>query len=129
MVLAELGGKLRSSLQKLHHGGSDDEVITTESLNALLSEISRALIETDVNVQLVMTLRTNIQKKVGEAVASNGSGNGKNNANVQRMVQRAVVDELTSMLAPPSGGPSSFRVSVRTECAERDRNPDTPPRV
>ena len=100
MVLAELGGKLRSSLQKLHHG-ADDGGLTTESLNAFLSEISRALIEADVNVQLVVTLRTNIQKKVGEMVANNSIGGGRSNtANVQRTVQRVVVDELTAMLAP-----------------------------
>ncbi|KAL9185173.1 hypothetical protein ACHAXT_002950 [Thalassiosira profunda] len=98
MVLAELGGKLRSSLQKLQAGGSGD-ALTTESLNALLSEISRALIESDVNVQLVMTLRTNVQKKVGDMVA-NGGNTATSNANIARAVQRAVVDELTSMLTP-----------------------------
>jgi signal recognition particle subunit SRP54 len=105
MVLAELGGKLRSSLRKLTATGNNDEALTTEALNALLSEISRALIESDVNVQLVMKLRTNIQKKVGELVAnhSSSSSNNNNNAsnvNINRMVQRAVVDELTAMLTP-----------------------------
>ena len=100
MVLAELGGKLRSSLQGFQSGG-DDGSITTESLNALLSEISRALIESDVNVQLVMTMRTNIQKKVGDLVANNNNtGSAKSNANIARLVQRAVVNELTSMLTP-----------------------------
>ena len=93
MVLAELGGKLRSSLQKLQSTNAAD-TLTTESLNALLSEISRALIESDVNVQLVMTLRTNIQKKVGDIVKNN-SGSNKPNVNINRMVQRSVVDELT----------------------------------
>ena len=93
MVLAELGGKLRSSLQKLQSTNPTD-TLTTESLNALLSEISRALIESDVNVQLVMTLRTNIQKKVGDLVKNN-AGSNKPNVNINRMVQRSVVDELT----------------------------------
>ena len=102
MVLAELGGKLRSSLQRLQSTNPSDK-LTTESLNALLSDISRALIESDVNVQLVMSLRTNIQKKVGDAVANsnnNTSGSNNNANNINRMVQRAVVDELTSMLTP-----------------------------
>lgn len=113
MVLAELGGKLRSSLRKLT-SSTNNEALTTEALNALLSEISRALIESDVNVQLVMKLRTNIQKKVGELVAnhsnsssSGGGGSGSNasssNVNINRMVQRAVVDELTAMLTPSGG--------------------------
>lgn len=97
MVLAELGGKLRSSLQKLQSNSADD-ALTTESLNALLSEITRALIESDVNVQLVMTLRTNVQNKVGELVAKNSSSSA--NPNINRMVQRTVVDELTSLLEP-----------------------------
>jgi len=103
MVLAELGGKLRSTLQRLQSPSSDP--LTTESLNALLSEISRALIESDVNVKLVMTLRSNIQKRVGDAVADNAANNNTNNnanaaANINRMVQKAVVEELTSMLTP-----------------------------
>jgi len=105
MVLAELGGKLRSSIQKLQSSSVGDEGITTESLNALLSDISRALIESDVNVQLVMTLRTNIQKKVGDLVANNNNNKNGNANNIGRLVQRAVVDELTSMLTPsPAGG-------------------------
>ena len=111
MVLAELGGKLRSSLRKLT-SSNNSEALTTEALNALLSEISRALIESDVNVQLVMKLRTNIQKKVGELVANHsssggGGGGGSSaaaNVNINRMVQRAVVDELTAMLTPSSSG-------------------------
>ena len=94
MVLAELGGKLRSSLQKLQSTNPTD-TLTTESLNALLSEISRALIESDVNVQLVMTLRTNIQKKVGDLVKNNAEKSGRPIVNINRMVQRSVVDELT----------------------------------
>ena len=104
MVLAELGGKLRSSLQKLQSGGGSGDAITTETLNALLSEISRALIESDVNVKLVMTMRGNIQKKVGELVSNNDGDNANANANVGRLVQRAVVDELTAMLTPSGEG-------------------------
>lgn len=91
MVLAELGGKLRSSLQKLQ---SSTDAVTTETLNAVLSDISRALIESDVNVKLVMGLRSNIQKKVGDLVE------GGNNRDVGRLVQKAVIDELTSILSP-----------------------------
>mmetsp|Transcript_17429 Transcript_17429/g.36323 ORF Transcript_17429/g.36323 Transcript_17429/m.36323 type:complete len:577 (-) Transcript_17429:164-1894(-) len=99
MVLAELGGKLRDSLRKLQSPSGD--ALTTASLNALLSDISRALIESDVNVKLVMTVRSNIQKKVGDLVASNdGDASTAGHANVNRLVQKAVVDELTSMLTP-----------------------------
>lgn len=108
MVLAELGGKLRLTLQKLGGNGNNDAALTTETLNTIVSEISRALIESDVNVQLVMKLRTNIQKRAGELIIDNGGGGSSNNkitnaANINRTVQRIVVDELTAMLAPPSG--------------------------
>lgn len=114
MVLAELGGKLRSSLRKLtilNDGGDEAAVLlTTENLNAFLSEISRALIESDVNVQLVMKLRTNIQTKVGKLMANNnhhGSSNSNaSSSNIHRLVQCAVVDELTALLSPPQASSS-----------------------
>ena len=103
MVLAELGGKLRSSLQKLQSNDAND-ALTTEALNALVSDISRALIESDVNVQLVMKLRTNIQRRAGELVGRAGSAPAAVASSVNRTVQRIVVDELTSMLTPGGGG-------------------------
>lgn len=48
MVLSELGGKLRESLRKLQ----SKSTVGSEQVNELLSEIARALIEADVNVQL-----------------------------------------------------------------------------
>jgi len=104
MVLAELGGKLRDSLKKFQSSSGIDTV----NLNALLSDISRALIESDVNVTLVMKLRENIQSRVGELVkkeeerntSSSSGGGGASNVNVQKVVQKAVIDELTALLTP-----------------------------
>ncbi len=114
MVLAELGGKLRSTLQRLQSPSSDP--LTTESLNALLKEITTALIESDVNVKLVMMLRSNIQKRVGDAVeaAAATSNNNVNAAsNINRMVQKAVVEELTSMLTPTGENGSNKPYSMK----------------
>ena len=91
MVLAELGGKLRESLRKLH---SSQGTVDQEQLNALLSDVSRALIESDVNVKLVMQVRENIKQKVSSLLEDS------DNPNVSRMVQKAVVDELTALLTP-----------------------------
>jgi signal recognition particle subunit SRP54 len=91
MVLAELGGKLRESLRKLH---SSQGTVDQEQLNALLSDVSRALIESDVNVKLVMQVRENIKQKVTSLIED------VDNPNVSRMVQKAVVDELTALLTP-----------------------------
>ena len=93
MVLAELGGKLRESLRKLH---SSQGTVDQEQLNTLLSEVSRALIESDVNVKLVMQLRDNIKTKVSSLLEDS------DNPNVSRIVQKAVVDELTALLTPPA---------------------------
>jgi signal recognition particle subunit SRP54 len=100
MVLAELGGKLRDSLRKLHSSSG----VTKNELNGLLGDIARALIEADVNVKLVMTLRDNIKKKV-EHLLEEGEQDANNTAaartqNLSKIVQRTVVDELVGLLSP-----------------------------
>lgn len=104
MVLAELGGKLRDSLRKLHSGGN----VTKQHLNQVLSEIARALIESDVNVKLVMGLRENVKRKVENLIEdseSTATGDDqqqqqRQNPNVSKMVQKAVVEELVKLLEP-----------------------------
>ena len=105
MVLAELGGKLRESLRKLHsHQGN----VTAKQLNEVLSNITRALIESDVNVKLVMKLRENVKTKVEKLIEddeNDGGGDADSNkprvsSNVSKTVQRVVVDELTTLLQP-----------------------------
>lgn len=132
MVLAELGGKLRDSLRQLQHGGGSGGGgsrtarggVTAAELNAVLSDIARALIEADVNVRLVARLRENIKRRAephlrrleGADEADEGAGGAEPGAHRQRLaaaaaarqhaavaklVQRAVVDELTALLRPP----------------------------
>ena len=108
MVLAELGGKLRETLRKLHSTGQRGNV-STQILNDVLSEIVRALIEADVNVKLVMRLRDNVKETVKGLLKD--TDEDKNNeeeahrsqSHVSKTVQRAVVDELVSMLSPGGG--------------------------
>lgn len=118
MVLAELGGKLRESLRRLHVGGGRAGNVTRDDLNALLSDVTRALVEADVNVRLVMKLRDNVKAKVEPAVAemeeaaaaAAGEGAGGDEAaamrqrqNLGKIVQKAVVDELVNLLSPGAG--------------------------
>ena len=110
MVLAELGGRLRESLRKL--GASGSKNVTTTDLQELLNDISRALIEADVNVKLVMTVKENIQKKVEHLLTSDDDNDSsekpaRTQANLQKIVQRAVVDELTALLQPKVEGVKS----------------------
>lgn len=98
MVLAELGGKLRDSIKKLQ---TNSDGIDAAALNTLLGEISRALIESDVNVSLVMKLRDNVKSRVGGAIQkAEESSSTSGNQNIARLVQKSVVDELTALLTP-----------------------------
>jgi len=97
MVLAELGGKLRDSLRKLHSSSS----VTQNELNALLSEISRSLIEADVNVKIVMKLRDSIKRKVEDLLDDEDDDEAPRvRSNLSKTVQKAVVDELVALLSP-----------------------------
>jgi signal recognition particle subunit SRP54 len=98
MVLAELGGKLRDSLRRLPPQPTNEHVQQT------LSDISRALIEADVNVKLVFTLRENIKRRVEQLPTDKKM--------TPRLIQRAVVDELTSLLHP-NGDSSTPPFSLR----------------
>jgi len=66
-------------------------VIDEAAIDELLNEIARALLEADVNIKLVFTLKANIKKAMTSAEAAGG-------LNKRRMIQRAVFDELCNML-------------------------------
>jgi signal recognition particle subunit SRP54 len=106
MVLAELGGKLRESLRKLHTRSGH---VTTKQLNQVLSEVARALIEADVSVKLVMSLRDNVKQKVEKMIEEDEDSDNEGDSdakreqrasNVSKLVQTAVVDELVALLEP-----------------------------
>ncbi|KAL7570136.1 hypothetical protein ACA910_019977 [Epithemia clementina (nom. ined.)] len=104
MVLAELGGKLRDTLRKLHSSGQKGNV-TTQVLNDVLADIVRALIEADVNVKLVMKLRDNVKETVQGLLKDDEDKNNEEEShrtqnNISKIVQRAVVDELVGLLSP-----------------------------
>lgn len=94
MVLQELGGKLTSALRRLH----TDTVVDRETIKAVVGDICRALLESDVNVQMVMKLRKNVEAKAESlALAEEGATAG---AAQRRSIQKSVMDELTGMLDP-----------------------------
>lgn len=59
MVLADLGKKINNALQQLNKA----PVIDEELLNAVLKEISLALLQSDVNFKYVAKLKSNIIMK------------------------------------------------------------------
>ncbi|KAJ2768632.1 Signal recognition particle [Coemansia nantahalensis] len=89
MVLNELGARINGALQAL----SRQPVIDDKAVDALLREICGALLESDVNVRLVHTLRQNVKKRVDlEVLAAS--------ANKRKVIQTAVFDELCSLVDP-----------------------------
>ena len=60
MVLADLGRKITNALNSLGKA----TVIDEEVLNALLKEISLALMEADVNIKLIKQLRDNVKQAI-----------------------------------------------------------------
>jgi len=89
MVLAELGSKIAGALRSL----ATKTVIDQESLDALIKEITTALLKSDVNVKVVAQLKKNIKAKVD--LEELGSG-----VNKRRVIQKAIFDELCAMLDP-----------------------------
>ena len=69
MVLADLGRKLTDALNSLGKA----TVIDEEVLNAMLLEISRALLEADVNIRLVKQMKDNVKQAIDfDEVAQGG---------------------------------------------------------
>ena len=64
-----------------------------ESLDALIKEITTALLKSDVNIKVVSQLKKNIKAKVD--LEELGSG-----VNKRRVIQKAIFDELCAMLDP-----------------------------
>ena len=99
MVLAELGGQIRDALRKLHKSGGT----SADEVQQLVTDITRALIEADVQIGLVQELRQNVLKKV-EPVLDDFDDNNANSSNQQqrlaKLVQKAVVEELVALLTP-----------------------------
>lgn len=101
-MLAELGGKLRDSLRKLHTRSGH---VKRNLLNEVLSDVARALIESDVSVKLVMTLRDNVKQKVERLIDDDDDDDTdakkeQRASNVSKLVQKTVVDELVQLLEP-----------------------------
>lgn len=60
MVLAELGGRIAQAIKDMNKV----TVIDEKALNDCLNEITRALLQADVQFKLVMSLQQNIKKIV-----------------------------------------------------------------
>ena len=103
MVLGDLSSRITSAIKSL----GKSAVVDDEQIDACLKEISTALLQSDVNVKLVMTLRNAIrnQVKLNDALGTTGSSSSV--LNKQKIIQKSVFDELTKLLTPQSTSSSS----------------------
>lgn len=89
MVLVEMGQRIAGALAQMRNSNVIDEQV----LDDLLKEIGNALIQSDVNVKLVMELRTKVKK----AVKLEDMGQGLNK---RKVIQTAVYNALVELLDP-----------------------------
>ncbi|KAG5115048.1 hypothetical protein JHK82_038317 [Glycine max] len=103
MVLAELGGSISRALQLM----SNATVIDEKVLNDCLNDITRALLQSDVQFKLVRDMQTNIKNIVNLDDLAAGH-------NKRRIIQQAVFNELCKILDPgkPSFTPKKGKTSV-----------------
>ncbi|TIA97506.1 hypothetical protein E3P89_02785 [Wallemia ichthyophaga] len=94
MVLAGLGRQLNTALNSF----SKASVVDEKTLDALLKEISKALLESDINVKLVGNLRNHVKtralKEIKEANAST------NHQKSKQIVHKAIFDQLVALVDP-----------------------------
>ena len=84
-----MGSKVAIALRKM----TQATVIDTTVMNEMLSEICKALLQADVNVQQVKHLRESIKRNVDVEALAGG-------LNKRKMLEQAVCNELCSMLDP-----------------------------
>ena len=89
MVLADLGRKINAALNSLNKA----TVIDEDVLNAMLKEVSRALLEADVNIKLVKQLSENVKGAINFDETARG-------LNKRHMIQQAVFQELITLVDP-----------------------------
>ena len=89
MVLADLGRQITAAL----HGLNKATVIDEEVLKSMLNEISRALLQSDVNIRLVKQLSVNVRGVINFDETARG-------LNKRHMIQQAVFNELVTLVDP-----------------------------
>ncbi|BEJ16291.1 hypothetical protein CspHIS471_0508960 [Cutaneotrichosporon sp. HIS471] len=95
MVLADLGARLNGALSQFSRSSSIDEA----AIDALLKELCAALLESDVNVKLVASLRSKVKAKVKRSLEEAEKAGGRE-VTKKNVVQKAVYDELVALVDP-----------------------------
>ena len=93
MVLADLGKRINSAVNSALTNSHDDYATTVD---VMLKNIVTALLESDVNIQLVSKLRSNIKSTLMDA--SRVSAKSTSNAQTKKLIQKTVFDELCNLV-------------------------------
>lgn len=93
MVLAVLGRRLNAAFLSLNRAPVVDEKV----LDTTLKEITAALLEADVNVKLVASLRQKVKIKVKAALDASDKSKDSNR---KTLMQKVVFDELVHLVDP-----------------------------
>jgi len=96
MVLADLGRRISTAVSEVTRSSSVDEQVVEN----MLKEISNALVESDVNIKLVIGLRKKLKAKIE-------GGSEQQGLDRKKLIQKAVFDELCSLV--DCGGAKVFR--------------------
>lgn len=89
MVLQDLGRRINAAVTDLTRSQTLDE----KAFDGMIKEISNALVEADVNIKLVSTLRKSIKSSVKFSELPP-------HANKKRIIQKAVFDALVDIVNP-----------------------------
>lgn len=89
MVLAELGGRISAAIQAMNK----KTVIDETALNECLNEITRALLQSDVQFKMVQSMKANIKSIVNLEELAAGH-------NKRIIIEKAIFNELCNMLDP-----------------------------
>lgn len=89
MVLQDLGRRINAAVNDITRAPTLDE----KAFKSMVREISNALVEADVNIKLVASLRKSIEQSVNFKEIAPG-------VNKKRIIQKAVFDELVKLVDP-----------------------------
>ncbi|AAS50406.2 AAR041Wp [Eremothecium gossypii ATCC 10895] len=91
MVLADLGKRINAAVAQALNNDTDDYVAGVETM---LKAIVTALLENDVNIKLVSSVRSNIKARL----LADKSGRRMGQAQTKQLVQKTVFEELCALV-------------------------------
>lgn len=94
MVLANLGKRINNAINSAISNTQDDYAT---SVDIMLKGIATALLESDVNIALVSSLRNNIRNKLLDTSTKNNN-RSMTNAQTKKLVHKTVFDELCNLV-------------------------------